>query len=191
MRQKPFWYRKLAGSWTKRSRSRLTFTLLLAEWGSKIWSISPFPLSIFTLLPAERGSTIWSLSLVNCTWPSVPALELYTITSRMRKHNLKYYSAPRDSDQDHDMSFRSEARYSLYIFRFPALDLYTITGRMRKQNLKTDPVLIDPNRIHIIRFHLSTVPRASHSHSGPLHYYRQNEEAQSEVLFSTERFRLK
>ena len=131
-------------------------------------------------------------------WPPVHALDLYTITGRMRKHNLKYYSAPRDSDQDHDMSFRSEARYSLHIFRFhctwpsvPALDLYTITGRMRKQNLKTDPVPIDPDRIHIIRFHLWTVPRvlASRSRSGPLHYYRQNEEAQSEVLLSTKRFR--
>ena len=51
----------------------------------------------------------------------------------MRKHNLKYYSAPRDSDQDHDMSFRSEASYGLHIFWFhctwpsvPALDLSTI-----------------------------------------------------------------
>ena len=92
-----------------------------------------------------RSKARYSLHIFwfHCNWPSVPALELYTITGRMRKHNLKYYSAPRDSDQDHDMSFRSEAWYSLHIFRFhctwpsvPALDLYTITGRMRKQNLK-------------------------------------------------------
>ena len=86
-----------------------------------------------------RSKARYSLHIFrfHCNWPSVPALELYTITGRMRKHNLKYYSAPRDSDQDHDMSFRSEARYSLYIFRFPALDLYTITGRMSKQNLES------------------------------------------------------
>ena len=71
------------------------------------------------------------------------------------------------------------------------IDLYTITGRMRKQNLKTDPVPINPDRVHIIQFQLWTVPRvlASRSCSGPLHYYRQNEEAKSEVLLSTKRFR--
>ena len=67
----------------------------------------------------------------------------------------------------------------------------SITGRMRKQNLKTDPVPIDPDRVHIIQFHLWNAKRflASRSCSGPLHYYRQNEEAKSEVLLSTKRSR--
>ena len=111
-------------------------------------------------------------------WPPVTALDLYTITGRMRKHNLKYYSAPRDSDQDHDMSFCSKARYSLHFFRFhctwpsvPALELYTITSRMRKHNLKSYSAPRDPEP------------------DRPLHYYRQNEEAKSEVLLSTKRFR--
>ena len=44
------------------------------------------------------------------------ALDLYTITGRMMKQNLKYYSAPRDSDRDNNMSIRSEAMYSLLPF---------------------------------------------------------------------------
>ena len=116
---------------TKRSRSTLhsDFTGLL------------FPLWTLTLLPAEWGSKIWSLT----QHQEIPS----------------------------------------------PIDLYTITGRMRKQNLKTDLVPINPDRVHIIQFHLWTVPRvlASRSCSGPLHYYRQNEEAKSEVLLSTKRFR--
>ena len=140
-----------------------TLTLLPAEWGSKICSLTQHQgiqieimichsawkpgtkrsrsRSTFTLLPAEWGSTIWSLT----QHQEIPS----------------------------------------------PIDLYTITGRMRKQNLKTDLVPINPDRVHIIQFHLWTVPRvlASRSCSGPLHYYRQNEEAKSEVLLSTKRFR--
>ena len=45
-------------------------------------------------------------------WPPVPALDLYTITVRMMKQNLKYYSAPRDSYRDNDMSFGSQVQSS-------------------------------------------------------------------------------
>ena len=119
------------------NRSRSTFTLLPAEWWSKIWRLTQNQ-----YIPIEFTLSDFTCELYLGDWPTVPAL-----------------------------------------------DLYTITGGMMKQNLKTNPVPIDPHRVYIIRFHLGTVPRvlASRSHSGPLHYYRQNDEAKSEVLLSTKR----
>ena len=78
----------ISGICTKRSRSQLTCILL------------PLLLLRFTVLglpfPFPLSATV-----------PVPALDLHTITGRMRKQNLKYYSAPRDSVWNDDISFCS------------------------------------------------------------------------------------